>query len=333
MLAYAGLRRLGRADEITESSTRSRCCPRRRRARWRSSAAPTTTTLIAALAALDHADTPGRGHRRAGAARRARGRLLRAGRRARPRSPRATTADARSFPTGFGDRDRRQCCRSAVGHRPDHRCRRSRAAACRRPDRRRRRSDDGELDMTRARKVRRPRHLRRCRPRRPGAAGGRRRRGAATRRRRRRRRRRSGRDHRADARREVAAGRGRCRPRPPSCCSPRRAAGSTVVRLVAGDPFADDAAVKEAAGRRQDRRAVRRRARRPDRHRHRGLRRRPGRRGAHRGRRRATSARSTSTRSRTRPGTLVLTVDAADVAAARRAAGGQRPQARHRRSR
>ena len=54
--------------------------------------------------------------------------------------------------------------------------------------------------------------------------------------------------------------------------------------------------------------AVRRRARRRARRRHGRLRRRAGRRGAHRGRPATTSDASTSTRSRTAPGTLVLTV-------------------------
>ena len=57
-------------------------------------------------------------------------------------------------------------------------------------------------------------------------------------------------------------------------CSPRPRSGASVVRLVAGDPFTDDAAVKEALAVGRTVVPVRRRARRRRRRRRRGLRRR-----------------------------------------------------------
>ena len=58
VLAYAGLRRLGRGVRgRPRCSTRSRCCRRPRRVRSPSSAARPTTEALAVLAALDDADT------------------------------------------------------------------------------------------------------------------------------------------------------------------------------------------------------------------------------------------------------------------------------------
>ena len=140
VLAYAGLRRLGRGYEATEVLDPIQVLPApgagcaggrvphvRRRGPARCSPGSTTPDTRSAVAAE-----------------RALLAALEAGCSAPVGACVAEIAEGddrhRSFPSRIGDRDRRQRRRPAVGHRPDHRCRRSRTAACRRTARRRRRS-------------------------------------------------------------------------------------------------------------------------------------------------------------------------------------------------